>query len=155
MKEMNGVLDAKNRRFAIVASRFNDLVTDKLIEGALDCILRHQGKEEDIHLARVPGAFEIPLITQKLAETKRYHAIICLGAIIRGATPHFEYVASETVKGIAHVSLKAGVPVIFGILTTDTIDQALERAGTKAGNRGWHAALAAIEMTNLVETINT
>lgn len=132
-----------------MASRFNELITGKLIEGAVDGLVRHGVQEEDITLLWVPGAFEIPLAAKRAALSAKYDAIICLGAVIRGATPHFEYVSSEVSKGIANVSLETGLPVIFGVLTTDTIEQALERAGTKAGNKGWDAALAAIEMANL------
>lgn len=147
------LLSSEKMRFGIVVSRFNELVGSKLLEGALDCLRRHGADDGKIDVAWVPGAFEIPLIAQKMARSKRYNAVICLGAVIRGATPHFEFVAGEVSKGIAQVSLSSGLPVLFGVLTTDTIEQALERAGTKAGNRGWHAALAAIEMANLVERV--
>ncbi len=140
-------------RFGIVVSRFNELIGSKLLEGALDCLRRHGADEDGIHIAWVPGAFEIPLIAQKMAESKKYNAVICLGAVIRGATPHFEYVANEVSKGIAQVSLASGVPTLFGVLTTDTLEQALERAGSKAGNKGWDAALGAIEMVNLLKRI--
>ncbi len=141
-------------RFGIVVSRFNELIGSKLLEGALDCLRRHGADEDGIQIAWVPGAFEIPLIAQKMAESKKYNAVICLGAVIRGATPHFEYVANEVSKGIAQVSLTSGVPTLFGVLTTDTLEQALERAGSKAGNKGWDAALAAIEMVNLLKRID-
>jgi 6,7-dimethyl-8-ribityllumazine synthase len=144
-----GLLNASGRRFAIVASRFNELIGKKLLEGAIDCLIRHNGQQENISIVWVPGAFEIPLIAQKLAKSGEFDAVICLGAVIRGNTPHFEYIAAEVSKGIASISLKQEVPVIFGILTTDTIEQAVERAGTKSGNRGWDAALSAIEMADL------
>ncbi len=152
-KEISGDLKADGKRFGIVLSRFNDLIGGKLLEGALDCLRRHGADEKDITVVRVPGAFEIPLTALRLAETKSYDAIITLGAVIRGSTPHFDYVAAETSKGIASASMKTGVPVIFGVLTTDTIEQAIERAGTKAGNKGWDAAMGAIEMANLFESI--
>jgi len=136
-------------KFAIVLSRFNIFIGEKLLDGAIDCIQRHNGNTDNIDLVKVPGAFEVPLTAQKLAETKKYDAVICLGAVIRGDTPHFDYVASEAAKGIALAGLKTGVPVIFGVLTTDSIDQAIERAGTKAGNKGWDAAISAIEMVNV------
>jgi len=152
--EINGDLRVEGKRFGIVLARFNDLIGSKLLEGALDCLNRHGTKEEDVTVVRVPGAFEIPLTASKLAETKRFDAIITLGAVIRGSTPHFDYVAAEASKGIASASMKSGVPIIFGVLTTDTIEQAVERAGTKAGNKGWDAALGAIEMANLFEALN-
>lgn len=145
---------AKGKKFGIIAARFNDFITDRLVSGAVDALVRSGAKDSDIEIAKVPGAFEIPLIAKKMAEKKKYDAIICLGAVIRGATPHFDYVSAEATKGIAHVSLESSVPVIFGILTTDTIEQAIERAGTKAGNKGWSAAISAVEMANLVDTIN-
>lgn len=153
MKKYEGKLEAQGLRIALVASRFNEFITAKLIEGAQDCLLRHGMGEEDIALAWVPGAFEIPLVAQRFAQGREYHAVIGLGAVIRGATPHFDYVAAEVSKGIAHVTLATGVPVIFGVLTTDTLEQAIERAGTKAGNKGWDAALSAIEMANLLSRI--
>lgn len=146
---IEGVLNGSGKRFGIVASRFNDLITRKLIEGAMDCLIRHGVDQDAITLLWVPGAFEIPLAAQKMASTKKYDAVICLGAVIRGGTPHFDYVASEVTKGIANVSLQQNLPVIMGVLTTDSIDQAIERAGTKAGNKGWDAALSAIEMTDI------
>jgi 6,7-dimethyl-8-ribityllumazine synthase len=133
-----------------VVSRFNELISTKLVEGAIDCLKRHDADEKNITIIRVPGSFEIPLIAQKSAKSGKYDAVICLGAVIRGATPHFEYVASEVSKGIAQASLASEIPVIFGIITSDSIDQAIERAGTKAGNKGWDAALSAIEMADLV-----
>lgn len=150
MREINGQLSAAGRRFAIVLARFNDFIGQKLLEGALDCIERHGGSREDVVVVRVPGAFEIPLAAGKLADRGGVDAILCLGAVIRGATPHFDYVASESAKGIAQVMLEKRLPVANGILTTDTIEQAVERAGTKAGNKGWDAALSAIEMADLV-----
>ncbi|MFH1639063.1 MAG: 6,7-dimethyl-8-ribityllumazine synthase [Chloroflexota bacterium] len=148
-----GMLVGKGLKFALVASRFNEFITSKLIEGAKDALLRHGVDPQEIEVAWVPGAFEIPLIAKKLAETKRYDAVICLGAVIRGSTPHFDYIAAEVSKGIANVGLTTGTPVIFGVLTTDTIEQAIERAGTKMGNKGFDAAVAAIEMANLVKSI--
>ncbi len=146
-----GHLVSHNLRYAIVIGRFNEFITSKLLGGALDALKRHGVKDEEIDVAWVPGAFEIALIAQKMAETQKYHAVITLGAVIRGATPHFDYVCSEVAKGVAAVSLKTGVPTIFGVLTTDNIEQALERAGTKAGNKGWEAAASAIEMANLLQ----
>ncbi|MGB9761350.1 MAG: 6,7-dimethyl-8-ribityllumazine synthase [Caldimicrobium thiodismutans] len=154
LKILEGYFDGRDLNFAIVVSRFNVFITQKLLEGALDVLKRHYVQEERIYIAWVPGAFEIPLVAKKLAESKKFDAIICLGAIIRGATPHFEYVAAEASKGIAQVMLETGVPVIFGILTTDTIEQAIERAGTKAGNKGAEAAFTALEIANLLKKIN-
>ncbi len=151
-KIFEGKMEARGLRMAIVVSRFNDFIGERLVGGALDAFVRHGGSEGDIHIYKVPGAFEIPLAAKKAAGTGNYDAVICLGAVIRGATPHFEYVSAEVSKGIAQVSLETGVPLAFGILTTDTIEQAIERAGTKAGNKGWDAALAAIEMVNLLKT---
>ncbi|MDP4173666.1 MAG: 6,7-dimethyl-8-ribityllumazine synthase [Bacteroidota bacterium] len=152
-KTIEGKLSAKDYKFGIIVSRFNDFISQKLLEGSLDCLERHYAENDNISVFKVPGAFEIPLVASKLAESKKYDAIICLGAVIRGATPHFDYVASEVSKGIAQTSLKHGVPVIFGVLTTDTIDQAVERAGTKSGNKGWDAALSAIEMADLLKNL--
>lgn len=149
MKIYEGQLIARQFNFALVVSRFNEFISHRLLEGALDCLKRHEADEEKIDIVWVPGAFEVPAIAQKLAQGKRYHAIICLGAVIRGDTPHFDYVASEVAKGIAQVGLQSGIPVAFGIITSDTIEQAIERAGTKAGNKGWAAALSAIEMADL------
>ena len=146
---LEGKLSAKGKSFAIVASRFNELISRKLLEGALDCIARHDGDMEKIDIAWVPGAFEIPVATRKFAVSKKYDAIICLGAVIRGATPHFEYIAAEVTKGIAQVGLESGLPIAYGVITPDTLEQALERAGTKAGNKGWDAAMSAIEMADL------
>ena len=153
-KIIEAKLLAEGKKFSLVVSRFNDFISDRLLEGALDALLRSGAKDEDIDIVKVPGAFEIPLMAKKMAETKRYHAVICLGAVIRGATPHFEYVSAEVSKGVAAVGLETEIPVIFGIVTTDTIEQAIERAGTKAGNKGWNAAIAAIEMANLIEVID-
>ncbi len=150
MKVLEGKLTAKGMKVAIVASRFNEFITSKLIGGAEDCLIRHGADSDDLTLAWVPGAFEIPLAAQKLARSGKYDAVVCVGAVIRGATPHFDYVCAEASKGIAHVSLETGVPVAFGVLTTDNIEQAVERAGTKAGNKGADAALSAIEMVNLM-----
>lgn len=150
---VQGMLNAKGKRFAIVVSRFNEFISGKLLEGALDCLRRHQGEEENINIYWVPGSFEMPVAAQKIAGMGKFDALICLGAIIRGATPHFEYVASEAAKGVSSVSLKTETPIAFGILTTDTIEQAIERAGTKAGNKGWDAALSAIEMADLFSRI--
>jgi 6,7-dimethyl-8-ribityllumazine synthase len=150
VKIIEGNLTAKNKKFGIVVSRFNELISTQLLSGAQDCLLRHECKNDNITVAWVPGSFEIPLAAKKMAQSSKYDAIICLGAVIRGGTPHFEYIASEVSKGVANVGLETGVPVIFGILTTDTIEQALERAGLKAGNKGWDAALSAIEMVNLL-----
>ena len=153
-KILEGNLIAQGKKFAIIISRFNDFITEKLLNGCLDALIRSGAKDADIEIAKVPGAFEIPLIAKKLAKSKRYNAIICLGAVIRGATPHFDYVCAEVSKGIAHVGLDFETPVIFGILTTDTIEQAIERAGTKAGNKGFSAGINAIEMANLIDVIN-
>lgn len=148
-----GQLNAEGMRFAIIISRFNDFITTRLLDGAFDSLTRHGASSDAIDVAWVPGAFEIPLVAQKMASTGRYNAVICLGAIIRGATPHFDYVAAETSKGVAKVSLDTKLPVIFGIITADTIEQAVERAGTKAGNKGWDAALSAIEMASLLQAM--
>ncbi len=148
-----GKLTAVGLRFGVVVARFNEFITGKLLEGCLDCLHRHEADEDNIEIVWVPGSFEIPVVALHLAQAGRYDAIICLGAVIRGATPHFDYVAAETSKGIANVSLKTGLPVVFGVLTTDTIEQAIERAGTKAGNKGWDAALSAMEMANLFKEL--
>ncbi|MDP9751074.1 MULTISPECIES: 6,7-dimethyl-8-ribityllumazine synthase [Thermoanaerobacter] len=153
MKIYEGKLIAEGKKFGIVVSRFNEFITNKLLEGALDALKRHGALNENIEIAWVPGAFEIPLIAKKMAESKRYNAVIALGAVIRGETPHFDYVANEVSKGIAKISLDTEVPVIFGVLTTDTIEQAIVRAGTKGGNKGFEAAVTAIEMANLMEEI--
>jgi 6,7-dimethyl-8-ribityllumazine synthase len=148
-----GNLIAEGLRFAIVASRFNDMITRRLLSGALDSLARHGADEDQIDVAWVPGAFEIPLVAQRMAESGRYDAVICVAAIIRGATPHFEYIAAEAAKGIAKASLDTGVPVIYGVVTADSIEQAIERAGTKAGNRGSDAARSAVEMANLLKSL--
>lgn len=153
MKTFEGHLSAEHLKFNIIVGRFNEFIGGKLLEGAKDALVRHGANKEDIDITWVPGAFEIPLIAKKVAASKTYDAVICLGAVIRGNTPHFDYVSSEVTKGIAHVSLESGVPVIFGVLTTDTIEQAIERAGTKAGNKGFDAAMTAIEMANLLKQL--
>ena len=145
-----GGLHAGGKRFGIVVSRFNALVSKQLLEGARDCLTRHGCDPENVDVAWVPGAFEIPLIAKKMAVSGRYDAVICLGAVIRGSTPHFDYVANEVSGGIASAGLESGVPCLFGVLTTDTVEQAIERAGTKAGNKGWEAAMGALEMANLM-----
>ena len=152
-KTFAGMLLGEGLKFGILVARFNDFITNKLLEGAQDTLLRHGVNEDDIEVTWVPGAFEIPLIAQKLANTKRYDAVICLGAVIRGGTPHFEYVASEVTKGIAQVGLNTGLPIVYGVITADTLEQAIERAGTKQGNEGSKAAMTAIEMANLLNTI--
>ena len=153
VKVIEGNLISKGRKFSIVASRFNDFMTKELVSGCLDTLVRHGAAEQDLTVAWVPGAFEIPAVAQKLAKTKSYDAVICLGTVIRGATPHFDYIASEVAKGVAKVSQDTGIPVIFGIITADTIEQAIERSGSKDGNKGRDAALSAIEMINLLEKI--
>lgn len=153
MNLLEGKLLAEGQRIGIVAARFNEFITSKLIGGALDAFKRHGGNEADMDLAWVPGAFEIPLVAKRMASTGKYDAVVCLGAVIRGATPHFDMVANEATKGIANVGLQSGVPVIFGVLTTDSIEQAVERAGTKAGNKGYDAMTTAIEMVNLLKQI--
>lgn len=151
IKHYEGYLISEQLTYGIVVGRFNDFISTKLLAGAEDALKRHGVKEEEIEVAWVPGAFEIPLIAQKMAESGKYDAVITLGAVIRGSTPHFDYVSSEVSKGVAAVSLKSGIPVVFGVLTVDTIEQAIERAGTKAGNKGWEAATTAIEMANLTK----
>ncbi len=153
MKIIEGELQAKGLKFAIVLSRFNEFITGKLLEGARDALLRHGAKDEDIEVVKVPGSFEIPLVAKKMALKGIFNAVICLGTVIRGATPHFEYIAAEVSKGIAMASMETGVPVIFGVLTCDTIEQAVERAGTKSGNKGWDAAMTAIEMAQLLKKL--
>ena len=153
MKIYEGNLIPKDIRIGIVVARFNEFITGKLLGGAEDSFIRHGGNADDLTVAWVPGAFEIPLIAQKMAASKKYDAIVCLGAVIRGSTPHFDMVANESVKGIAHVGMESGIPVIYGVLTTDTIEQAIERAGTKAGNKGFDAMTSAIEMVNLSKQI--
>ncbi len=148
-KTLEGAIQAKGYKFGIVVSRFNAFITDKLLDGAMDCLERNGADMDAVTVAKVPGAFEIPLACQKMAQSGKYDAVIALGAVIRGATPHFNYISSEVAKGIASASLQTGVPITFGIITSDTIEQAIERAGTKAGNKGWDAAHSAIEMVNL------
>ena len=150
---IEGKLDAKGLRVGLLASRFNRFVSERLVEGAIDALLRHGGEQEDISVVRVPGAYEIPPTAKQMAESGRYDAIVCLGAVIRGATPHFEYVSAEVSKGVASVAIDSGIPVTFGVLTTDTIEQAIERAGSKAGNKGFDAAMAAVEMANLYKAL--
>lgn len=149
MKTLEGKLTAKNMKIAIVVARFNEFITSKLLSGCIDCLIRHEAADEDLTVAWVPGAFEIPMAAKKLAESGKYDAVICLGAVIRGATPHFDYVCAEASKGIAQVSMQTDVPVAFGVLTTENIQQAVERAGTKAGNKGVDCAMTAMEMVNL------
>ena len=153
MKVIQGELQATGLKFAIVVSRFNDFITGKLLDGAVDALIRHGAKDEDIDVVKVPGAFEIPLAAKKVAQKGAYHAVICLGTVIRGATPHFDYVAAEVSKGVASASLDTGVPIAFGVLTTDTIEQAVERAGTKSGNKGFDAAVTAIEMAQVFKKL--
>ncbi len=153
MKIIEGELQAKGLKIGIIVSRFNDFITSRLFDGAIDALLRHGAKEDDIEVVRVPGSFEIPLIAKKLASKGTYNAIICLGTVIRGATPHFDYVAAEVSKGIAAASLETGVPIGFGVITSDTIEQAVERAGSKAGNKGWDAAITAIEMAQVLKKL--
>jgi 6,7-dimethyl-8-ribityllumazine synthase len=152
-KQYQGMLQGEGLKFGVVISRFNEFFSKKLLEGARDALLRHGVAEDDIEEAWTPGSFEIPLIAQKMAQTKKYDAVICLGAVIRGGTPHFDYIANEVTKGIAKINLDTGVPVIYGVITTDTLEQAIERSGTKAGNKGFDAAVSAIEMANLVKSI--
>jgi 6,7-dimethyl-8-ribityllumazine synthase len=152
-KQYEGNLLGKGLRFGVVVSRFNEFITGKLLEGAKDALVRHGVADNDVEIAWTPGAFEIPLIAQKLAESKRYDAVICLSAVIRGSTPHFDYVAAEVSKGIASVGLNTGVPVLFGVITAENLEQAIERAGTKMGNKGFDAAVGAIEMANLIKNI--
>jgi 6,7-dimethyl-8-ribityllumazine synthase len=149
-KIIEGNLTAKGKKFGVVISRFNELISSQLLSGAQDCLVRHECKQDGITVAWVPGSFEIPIAAKKMAQSSNYDAVICLGAVIRGGTPHFDYISAEVSKGVAQVGLETGIPVIFGIITADTIEQALERAGTKAGNKGWDAALSAIEMANLM-----
>ncbi len=153
MKTFEGKLSAENLKFTIVVSRFNDFITAKLLDGAIDCLLRHNSNENNISIVKVPGSFEIPVTVDKIASQKKSDAIICLGTVIRGDTPHFDYIANEVSKGIANTSLKYGIPISFGVLTTDSIEQAIERAGTKSGNKGWDAAISAIEMSNLFKLL--
>ena len=154
IKSIEGDLNVRSTRFALVVTRFNSFIVESLLDGAVDALKRYGAEESDLQIIRVPGAFEMPLVVQKLAQSKRYDAVIGLGAVIRGGTPHFEYVAGECTKGIAQASMQSGVPVAFGVLTVDTIEQAIERAGTKAGNKGAEAALSAIEMVNLLRQLD-
>lgn len=152
-KVLEGKIDAKGLRFGLVVSRFNNFINDHLLDGALDALTRNGAEEKDLWIIKVPGAFEIPLAAKKMAGSGRYDAVICLGCVIRGDTPHFEYISAEVTKGIAKVSLESGIPISFGVITADNVEQAIERAGTKAGNKGWDAALSAIEMINLFKTM--
>lgn len=152
-KTFQGKIVGKDRKFGIVISRFNEFISSKLLEGALDCFQRHEVDEADIDIAWVPGSFEIPITASRMAASKKYDAVICLGAVIRGATPHFEYIAAEVTKGIAQVNLQTGIPTIYGVITADTLEQAIERAGTKAGNKGWDAAMSAMEMADLLKIL--
>jgi 6,7-dimethyl-8-ribityllumazine synthase len=152
-KQYEGMLLGKGLKFGVVVSRFNEFFSKKLLEGAQDALLRHGVVEDDIEIAWTPGSFEIPIIAQKMAQTKKYDAVICLGAVIRGSTPHFDHIAAEVTKGIAKVNLDTGVPVIYGVITTDNLEQAVERSGSKVGNKGFNAAVSAIEMANLVKSI--
>ena len=152
-KMIEGQLNAEGKKFGIIVSRFNEMISKSLLSGAFDCLARHGADENEITVVYVPGSFEIPLTAKKLANSKKYDAVICLGAVIRGATPHFDYISAEVSKGIANVGLESGVPVIFGIITSDSIEQAIERAGTKAGNKGWDASLNAIEMADLLKKL--
>ena len=154
MKSFEGKLIAQNIRVGIVAARFNEFITSRLLVGAMDALLRHDVSEDDVHVAWVPGAFEIPLAASKMAKSGKYDAVICLGAVIRGSTSHYDYVCNEVSKGIAAVSLESGIPVLFGVLTTENIEQAIERAGTKAGNKGYDCAVSAIEMVNLIREMD-
>jgi len=151
---VEGNLDAKGFRFGLIVSRFNSFISDRLLEGALDTLTRHGADDQQLSVVRVPGAFEIPLVAKKMAASGKYDAVVCLGAVIRGGTPHFDYVCSEVTKGVASVSLDSGLPIAFGVLTTDSVEQAIERAGTKAGNKGEEATLAVIEMVNLLRRID-
>ena len=153
-KVYEGQLTAQGRRFGIAVSRFNDLVTAKLLDGALDCLRRHGADDDDIEVVWVPGAFELPIVAKKLTATGRFDVVICLGAVVRSDTPHFDFVAGEAAKGIAQVGMESGVPVTFGVITADTVDQAIQRAGVRAGNRGWDAALNAVEMASLMDQLD-
>jgi 6,7-dimethyl-8-ribityllumazine synthase len=153
MKRLEGELQAEGLKFAIIASRFNEFITGKLLDGAVDALIRHGASEKNIDIIKVPGSFEIPLVAKKVAGKKTYDAVICLGTIIRGATPHFDYIAAEAAKGIATASMDTEVPIAFGVLTTDTIEQAVERAGSKSGNKGWDAAMVAMEMAQLMKKL--
>jgi 6,7-dimethyl-8-ribityllumazine synthase len=152
-KIIEGKIDARGLKFGIVVSRFNDFISEKLLAGALDALIRSGADENDIEIVKVPGSFEIPLAAKKLAKSQKYNAVICLGAVIRGATPHFEYISAEVTKGIANVSLECETPISMGVITTDNIEQAIERAGSKSGNKGWDAAISAIEMANILKEL--
>ncbi len=154
LRILEGQLEAQGLRVAIVVARFNTFISERLLEGALDALRRHGARDEDLMVSRVPGSFELPLVVKKLAQSGKYDAVIALGAVIRGSTPHFDFIAAEATKGLAQASLESGLPVAFGVITTDTIEQAIERAGTKAGNKGWDAALSAIEMVNLLRQVD-
>ena len=154
MNEISGTLNGRGRRFTIVLSRFNSLITEQLLQGAVDCLLRHGAEEADITVVRVPGAWELPQVAARVASREGLDAVIALGCVIRGATPHFEYVAGEAARGLGQLARDSAVPVVFGVLTTDTVEQALERAGTKAGNKGWDAALGALELADLYEKLD-
>ncbi|MDY6839254.1 MAG: 6,7-dimethyl-8-ribityllumazine synthase [Thermodesulfobacteriota bacterium] len=149
-----GKISGKGKKFGVIVARFNDFISDRLLSGALDALARHGTADKDIDIVKVPGSFEIPLAAKKMAGKGKYDALICLGAVIRGSTPHFEYVSAEVSKGIALVSLESGIPVIFGVVTTDTLEQAIERAGSKSGNKGWSAAVAALEMADLMDSVD-
>lgn len=153
MKIIEGELQAKGLKFGIVISRFNEFITSKLLDGAKDALLRHGAKDDDIDVVKVPGSFEIPIVAKKMAMKGTYHSVICLGTVIRGATPHFDYIAAEVSKGIAAASMDTGIPIAFGVITCDTIEQAVERAGSKSGNKGWDAAITAIEMAQVMKKI--
>ena len=152
-KSVEGDLNGAGHKVGIVVSRFNDFITGRLVDGAVDCLVRHGVKDSDIEVVKVPGAFEIPMAAKRMIGKKKYHVVLCLGAVIRGATPHFEYIAGEAAKGIGALALEASIPVLFGVLTTDNLEQAIERAGAKSGNKGWETALAAIEMINLYKQL--
>ncbi|KAF0121897.1 MAG: 6 7-dimethyl-8-ribityllumazine synthase [bacterium] len=152
-KIIEGKIDARGLKFGIVVSRFNDFISEKLLAGALDALIRSGADENNIEIVKVPGSFEIPLAAKKLAKSQKYNAVICLGAVIRGATPHFEYISAEVTKGIANVSLACEIPISLGVITTDNIEQAIERAGSKSGNKGWDAAISAIEMANILKEL--
>ncbi len=154
VKIIEGKLWGEGYKFGLVVSRFNSFITERLLEGALDALYRHGTREDDIEIVKVPGSFEIPYAAHKMAQQRKYHAIICLGALIRGATPHFDYIAAEVTKGIANTSLQTGIPILFGVLTTDSLEQAIERAGSKMGNKGWEAAVAALEIVNLFSSMD-
>ncbi|MFA4909775.1 MAG: 6,7-dimethyl-8-ribityllumazine synthase [Desulfobacteria bacterium] len=152
-KIIEGKIDARGLKFGIVVSRFNDFISERLLGGALDALIRSGADENNIEIVKVPGSFEIPLVAKKLAKSQKYNAVICLGAVIRGATPHFEYISAEVTKGIANVSLECEIPISLGVITTDNIEQAIERAGSKSGNKGWDAAISAIEMANILKEL--